>query len=77
MRLSFGRGMGYSVYTIRQASRRFWRIGQQCPVKVIYMAYRGTLQADALNLVDRKLQSSLAVEGNCPRRGWPPITATT
>ena len=59
----------YSVYVMRQASRRSWRIGQKQPVKVIYMAYRGTLQADALKLVARKLQSSLAVEGDLPEEG--------
>ena len=59
----------YSVYTMRQASRRSWRIGQRRPVKVIYMAYRGTLQADALKLVAKKLQSSLAVEGELPEDG--------
>ena len=59
----------YSVYTMRQASRRSWRIGQNRPVKVIYMAYRGTLQADALKLVAKKLQSSLAVEGELPEDG--------
>ena len=59
----------YSVYTMRQASRRSWRIGQHRPVKVIYMAYRGTLQADALKLVAKKLQSSLAVEGELPEDG--------
>ena len=53
----------YSVYVMRQASRRSWRIGQTRPVKVVFMAYRGTLQADALKLVAKKLQSSLAVEG--------------
>ncbi len=41
----------YSVYTMRQASRRSWRIGQTRPVKVVFMAYRNTLQADALKLV--------------------------
>ena len=57
------------MYTMRQASRRSWRIGQNRPVKVIYMAYRGTLQADALKLVAKKLQSSLAVEGELPEDG--------
>ena len=33
------------------------------------MAYRGTLQADALKLVAKKLQSSLAVEGELPEVG--------
>ena len=55
--------------TPRQASRRSWRIGQTRPVKVIYMAYRNTLQADALKLVAKKLQSSLAVEGELPEDG--------
>ena len=59
----------YSVYTMRQASRRSWRIGQTRPVKVVFMAYRGTLQADALKLVAKKLQSSLAVEGELPEDG--------
>ena len=69
----------YSVYAMRQASRRSWRIGQKRPVKVVFMAYRNTLQADALKLVAKKLQSSLAVEGDCPRAGWRPsgTTATT
>ncbi len=59
----------YSVYTMRQASRRSWRIGQSRPVKVVFMAYRNTLQADALKLVAQKLQSSLAVEGELPDDG--------
>ena len=59
----------YSVYTLRQASRRSWRIGQTRPVRVVYLAYRQTLQADALTLVAKKLQSSLAVEGELPEDG--------
>ena len=59
----------YSVYTMRQASRRSWRIGQTQPVRVVFMSYRSTLQADALKLVAKKLQSSLAVEGELPEDG--------
>ena len=59
----------YSVYTMRQASRRSWRIGQSQPVQVVFMAYRNTLQAGALKLVAKKLQSSLAVEGELPEDG--------
>ena len=33
------------------------------------MSYRNTLQADTLKLVAKKLQSSLAVEGNLPEDG--------
>ncbi len=54
---------------MRQASRRSWRIGQTEPVQVVFMAYRNTLQADALQLVAKKLQSSLAVEGELPEDG--------
>ena len=59
----------YSVYVMRQASRRSWRIGQTRPVKVVFMSYKSTLQADALKLVAKKLQSSLAVEGELPEDG--------
>ena len=58
-----------SVYVMRQVSRRSWRIGQTRPVKVVYMSYRNTLQADALKLVAKKLQSSLAIEGELPEDG--------
>ena len=57
------------MYVSRQASRRSWRIGQTRPVKVVFMAYRNTLQADALKLVAKKMQSSLAVEGELPEDG--------
>jgi len=46
-----------------------WRIGQTRPVRVVFMAYRNSLQADALKLVAKKLQSSLAVEGELPEDG--------
>ncbi len=62
-------GDDYSVYTMRQASRRSWCIGQTQPVQVVFMAYRNTLQADALKLVAKKLQSSLALEGELPGDG--------
>ena len=54
---------------MRQASRRSWRIGQTQSVRVVFMSYRGTLQADALKLVAKKLQSSLAIEGELPEDG--------
>ena len=40
----------YSVYVLRQASRRSWRIGQRLPVEVTFLTYAGTLQAEALGL---------------------------
>ncbi len=59
----------YSVYTLRQASRRSWRIGQEQPVKVIHLAYEETLQTQALGLVAKKAQASLALEGELVESG--------
>jgi SNF2 family DNA or RNA helicase len=59
----------YSVYTVRQAARRSWRIGQSHPVRVVYMAYRGTIQEAALKLVAAKARSSLALEGELVEGG--------
>lgn len=54
---------GYSLYTLRQASRRSWRIGQRQPVKVAYMTYAGSAQESCLRLMGRKLMASLPMEG--------------
>ena len=59
----------YSVYTLRQASRRSWRIGQERPVKVIHLAYEETVQVQALKLIAKKAQASLALEGELVEGG--------
>jgi hypothetical protein len=59
----------YSVYVLRQASRRSWRIGQRHPVEVTFLTYAGTLQAEALGLVAAKTRASLMVEGELPEEG--------
>jgi hypothetical protein len=60
---------GYSIYTLRQASRRAWRIGQKYPVKVYFMAYHDTMQYKALTLIGSKLQASLMLEGKFSEDG--------
>jgi len=61
---------GYSIFTLRQASRRSWRIGQDKPVRMIhYLHYRGTMQERALELVGKKLSASLAIEGKLTNDG--------
>ncbi len=60
---------GYSIYTLRQASRRSWRIGQDKPVKVYYLVYEDSMQEKALQLVANKLETSLAVEGILSDKG--------
>ena len=59
----------YSVYTVRQASRRSWRIGQTEPVRVVFFAYRATMQSRALQLIADKMHSSLSIEGDMPENG--------
>jgi hypothetical protein len=59
----------YSVYVLRQASRRSWRIGQRQPVEVTYLVYQDTLQADALALIAAKMRSALMIEGDLPEDG--------
>ena len=59
----------YSVYVLRQASRRSWRIGQRQPVEVTYLVYEGTLQAEALALIAAKMRSALMIEGDLPEDG--------
>ncbi len=65
----------YSVYVLRQASRRSWRIGQRQPVTVTYLAYADTLQAQALGLVAAKTRASLMVEGDLPEEGLAALDA--
>lgn len=60
---------GYSVFTLRQASRRSWRIGQEQPVRVFFMAYAETMQDKALALMAQKMETSLAVEGELSDQG--------
>lgn len=60
---------GYSVYTLRQASRRSWRIGQEQPVRVFFMAYADSMQDKALSLIAQKMETSLAVEGVLSEQG--------
>ena len=65
---------GYSVYTLRQASRRSWRIGQDRDVKVYYLFYKGTIQEKALQLMGSKMEASLALEGKFSEEGLMAMT---
>jgi hypothetical protein len=52
---------GYSLHTLRQASRRSWRIGQRQAVRVFHLHYADTMQSSCLRL--KKMLVSLAMEG--------------
>jgi len=60
---------GYSLHTLRQASRRSWRIGQRQPVRVKFLCYEGTMQVNCLRLMGRKLLVALAMEGKFAGEG--------
>ncbi len=60
---------GYSLHTLRQASRRSWRIGQKRPVEVKFFAYSGTMQEVCLRLMGKKLLVALAMEGKFASEG--------
>src|SRR5712675_954158 len=64
---------GYSIYVLRQASRRSWRIGQRLPVKVKFLHYAGTMQESCLRLMGKKLLVSLAMEGKFSSEGLQAI----
>src|SRR5581483_6010088 len=60
---------GYNLFTLRQASRRAWRIGQTEPCRVAYLYYAGTMQDRALALMGRKLTAAQALEGKFSGEG--------
>jgi hypothetical protein len=64
---------GYSIYVLRQASRRSWRIGQRLPVKVKFLHYAETMQESCLRLMGKKLLVSLAMEGKFSSEGLQSI----
>jgi hypothetical protein len=64
---------GYSIYVLRQASRRSWRIGQRVPVKVKFLHYINTMQETCLRLMGKKLLVSLAMEGKFSSEGLQAI----
>lgn len=53
---------GYDLFTIRQASRRGWRIGQDKDCTVNYFYYLGTMQATAMALISRKMLAAMQLE---------------
>jgi hypothetical protein len=68
---------GYSIYTLRQASRRSWRITQKNPVKVYYLTYSDTMQTRAMKLIATKLETSLALEGELTDKGLSALSESS
>lgn len=64
---------GYSLHTLRQASRRSWRIGQKWPVRVKFMCQEGTMQTACLRHMGKKLLVALTMEGKFAGEGLQSI----
>ena len=60
---------GYSVYTVQQASRRSWRIGQKHAVRVHFLGYAETAQIACLQLMAKKIAVSQSTSGDMPDTG--------
>ncbi len=54
----------YGIYTMMQASRRSWRIGQVSEVDVHFAVYLGTMEHRAASLVGQKLAAALLLYGD-------------
>lgn len=57
-------GTEYSIHALRQSTRRSWRLGQTRKVTVIYLAYRGTMQEMAMQLIAKKMRAAELVDGD-------------
>ena len=64
---------GYSLHTLRQASRRSWRIGQRRPVRVKFLCSEGTMQTSCFRLMGKKLLVALTMEGKFAGEGLQSI----
>jgi SNF2 family DNA or RNA helicase len=66
---------GYSLFEVRQASRRSWRLGQSEPVKVVFFAYEETAQETCLQILGDKLLAAQAVEGRFSAEGLQALSS--
>jgi superfamily II DNA or RNA helicase len=60
---------GYNVYTLQQAARRSWRIGQKQSVRVLFFGYAGSSQITCLQLMAKKIAVSQSTSGDVPDSG--------
>jgi hypothetical protein len=59
----------YNAFTLRQASRRSWRIGQHLPCRVKFFYYANTMQEQAMTLMGQKMSACQAIEGKFSSEG--------
>jgi hypothetical protein len=67
---------GWNVYTLQQASRRSWRIGQTQAVEVVFLGYAGSAQMQCLALMAKKIAVSQSTSGDMPDSGLDVLNDT-
>lgn len=60
---------GYNVYSLQQAARRSWRIGQKLPVRVVFFGYAQSSQITCLQLMAKKIAVAQSTSGDVPESG--------
>lgn len=60
---------GYNVYTLMQAARRSWRIGQINDVRVYFFGYANSAQMSCLELMSSKIMVTQSTSGDMPESG--------
>ena len=60
---------GYNPFTMGQAARRAWRIGQTKDCRAYFLHYRGTMQQRAMALMARKMAAMMALDGRLSVEG--------
>ncbi len=60
---------GYNTFTLRQASRRSWRVGQKQPCKTAFIYYSGTMQERCMTHMGKKMAACEALDGKFSSEG--------
>ena len=61
--------LGYNLNTMRQASRRSWRLSQKKDITVYFLYYQNTVQEGVLSLMATKLHAAQSMEGKFSEEG--------
>ncbi|PEB54545.1 hypothetical protein COO03_04695 [Bacillus sp. AFS098217] len=59
----------FSLFTLNQAARRHWRIGQTHQCRTFYLAYRNTFQQQIAGLIAEKNKAAEAMNGDATSDG--------
>ncbi|MGE6593440.1 hypothetical protein ACQKFU_28650 [Bacillus mycoides] len=61
--------LSFSLFTLNQAARRHWRIGQTNQCRTFYLGYRETFQSQMAQLIAQKNKASEAMNGDATSDG--------